>query len=300
MNDDALAIGVDLGATKIATALVSRDGRLIASQTTATHAADGPAAVCDRIAGEIAQLKQNARGKIIGIGVGSPGAIDRERGIVRVAVNLGWDEVRLAEKLRSLADLVIVETDANANAVGEGMFGSAIGCDSYVLFTIGSGLGAGIVSGGRLITGGSEGIAANLGHYALDPDNGRACPCGHRGCAETIVSGPALAAAIEAASADAVVAAARSGDARARGAIETMARALGHVAAVAAAVVDPRAIVIGGGLGAATFDLLVAPAQAEMYRRLPTVFTARIDFRRAGLRSPAIGAASLVFSRESS
>ena len=192
---------------------------------------------------------------------------------------------------------VIIDTDANANAVGEGMFGSAVGCDSYVLFTIGSGLGAGVVSGGRLVTGGSEGIAANLGHYALDPEHGRACACGHHGCAETIVSGPALAASTGAASADSVVAAARNGDTAARTAIRAMARALGHVAAVAAAVVDPQVIVIGGGLGAAAFDLLVPPAQTEMYRRLPTSFAGRIAFRRAGLSSPAIGAASLIFSR---
>src|SRR5262249_29529389 len=117
-----------------------------------------------------------------------------QSGVVRHAVNLGWDEVHLAREISHRSQLpVLVENDANANAIGEGFFGSAVGSAHYVLLTVGSGLGAGVVSHGRLITGANS-IAADLGHFAIDPDHGRMCPCGRRGCAETVASGPGLCA----------------------------------------------------------------------------------------------------------
>src|SRR2546423_3217525 len=112
--DDTLAIGVDLGATKIATALVDRAGRVIASRQIPTHASDGAPSACDRIAGEIDALLEVAWAsrpsalngprarrprRVAGIGMGAPGVVDGERGIVHGAVNLAWDEVRLADEI---------------------------------------------------------------------------------------------------------------------------------------------------------------------------------------------------------
>src|SRR5688572_10203085 len=130
-----LAIGVDLGATKIATALVSSEGEVLDARHSPTAAHLGPAAVCDRIASEVRDLLQHAAaGDVIGVGIGSPGLIE-DSSIVRAAINLKWDEVDLGNEIyRRLDDIAVwVENDANANALGEGYFGSALGFDHYVL-----------------------------------------------------------------------------------------------------------------------------------------------------------------------
>jgi glucokinase len=310
-----LAIGVDLGATKIATALVSRAGEVLQSRQTATLAASGAGAVCDRIAAEVRALIDAAPdpSAVLGIGIGSPGLIDGSSGIVRVAVNLNWHDVPLAQEVANRVGgmHVFVENDANANAVGEGYFGSAVGSRHYILLTIGSGLGSGVVSHGRLITG-PRSMAADLGHYSIDPDHGRPCVCGGRGCAETVASGPGLIAVTRSmletrpyASAlahipdltpDRILAAARSADSTALAAFAVMGRAVGEIAAVASAVIDPDVIVIGGGLGVAAFDLVHPLAAQEMARRLSPV--AHVPaIRPATLVSPAVGSAGLVWSR---
>ena len=314
--DDTLAIGVDLGATKIASALVTRGGRVLAARQTATLVTEGPAAVFDRIAVEIRALRTSRAGqKILGVGIGSPGIIDSARGIVHGAVNLGWREVPLAQEVAArLGDLpVFVENDANVNAVGEGYFGSAVGSKDYLLLTVGSGLGSGVVTGGRLITGAHS--FTDLGHYSLDPDNGPLCRCGHRGCAETVCSGPGLVNATREIlakkslrsalgdtpelSSSQILEAAKAGDPAALAGISLLARWMGHIAAAAAAVIDPDVIVIGGGLGIAVADLIREEMSVEFLRRVPKCF-ARPTIRAATLPSPAMGSATLVWSRISS
>jgi glucokinase len=315
VTSDDLAIGVDLGATKIATALVSRDGRVLASRQVPTRPADGFEAISQRIAGEVAALIVGRRvDEIRGVGIGSAGLVDGRTGVVRWALNLGWDEVPLAaEVARRLDDTIPVfaDNDANANVLGEGFFGSARGCRNYVLLTIGSGLGSGLVYDGRLVNG-QLGMVSNLGHYSLDPENGLPCPCGRRGCAETIVSGPALIAATRTLLAagpqqsrlrdsaelttDQILAAARAGDTVALAAFERMSRALGEVAAIAAAVLGPEVIVLGGGLGVAAADLLEPGVTRELERRLQ-VPQQLPPVRAATLASSAVGAACIVWSR---
>src|SRR5687767_1353146 len=157
-----LAIGVDLGATKIATALVSSKGEVLDARHSPTAAHLGPAAVCDRIASEVRDLLKVAPSEVLGVGIGSPGLIENSS-IVRGAINLKWDEVDLGREISRRLDgmNVSVENDANANVLGEGYFGSAQGFEHYVLLTIGSGLGSGAVSHGKLITG-PAGLACNL------------------------------------------------------------------------------------------------------------------------------------------
>src|SRR4051812_42956663 len=117
-TDDKLAIGVDLGATKIASALVDRNGRVLSARQAPTGAGDGAAAVCDRIAAEVRALVAQAPGRVTGVGIGSPGLIDSAAGIVHLAVNLNWTEVPLAAEVarRVGGNLpVYVENDANVN-----------------------------------------------------------------------------------------------------------------------------------------------------------------------------------------
>jgi glucokinase len=164
---------------------------------------------------------------------------------------------------------------------------------------------------GRLVNG-TLGMVSNLGHYALDPDNGLPCPCGRRGCAETIVSGPALIAATRTMltagshqstlrdtadlTTDQIVAAARAGDAVARATFKRMSRTLGEVAAIASAVLGPEVIIVGGGLGVAATDLLEPGVTRELARRLQ-VPQQPPPVRPATLASPAVGAACIVWQR---
>jgi glucokinase len=309
MDQDSYAIGVDLGATKIATALVTRAGEVIESRNSPTEPASGPTAVCDRIASEIKALMHLH--PVVGVGIGSPGLVDGMAGVVRGAVNLKWSEVHLAReishRLNNLA--VFIENDANANALGEGFFGSAKGSEHYLLLTIGSGLGSGIVSHGRLITG-ARSMASDLGHYSIDSENGRPCACGNRGCAETIASGPGLAATArwligsrptganlkqaDDLASDKILSAARAKDEIALKAVAMMARVVGEIGAVASAVIDPDVLVIGGGLGVAAFDLIETNVKREMRRRLPPPQPLP-DVRVATLVNSALGAASLVW-----
>ena len=308
MNDADLAIGVDLGATKIATALVARDGRVVASRHTSTHAAEGFERVCERIAAEVRALiaTREAR-EVAGVGIGSAGLVDSGSGVVRWALNLGWDEVPLAAEVARRLDgalPVFADNDANANALGEGYFGSARGCRHYVLLTIGSGLGSGLVRDGRLVNG-TLGMVSNLGHYSIDPEHGLPCGCGHRGCAETLVGGPALIALARSRglghdaadlTTDRILTAARAGDAAAVETVATMSRAVGEIAAVASAVLGPEVVILGGGLGVAAFDLLHEGVTRELIRRLP-IPQPIPPVRVATLASSAVGAACIVWSR---
>jgi glucokinase len=310
--NNTLAIGIDLGATKIAGALVTRAGEVLCARQTPTLAAQGATAVCERICTEIRALLEIAQGEVLGVGVGSPGLVDSRVGVVRGAVNLKWSEVPVAREIQQrLGNLpVYIENDANANAIGEGYFGSAIDSEHYALLTIGSGLGSGVVSHGRIVTG-ARSMAADLGHYSIDPENGLPCVCGHRGCAETIASGPGLVAAMRRILAagshasrlkdsteltpDQIRVAARAGDAAALAAFYEVARVIGEISAIVAAVIDPDVILIGGGLGAAAADLIADDARDVMRRRLPPAQHVP-PLRPATLPSPALGAACLVWS----
>jgi len=167
-SSDTFAIGIDLGATKIAAALVSSQGEVLASRQVLTEARQGTAAVLDRIATQVNELSGliSAR-QLLGVGLGTPGQVDLTSGVVRNAVNLGWDEVQLAAEvqLRLSRSLPIwVQKDANASALGEFIFGGGRGCPDIVYLGIGSGLGCGVVANGRLVM---------TGHLALPAVDGR-------------------------------------------------------------------------------------------------------------------------------
>jgi glucokinase len=324
----ALAIGVDLGGTKIAAALVGRDGRVLETRQVPTPAESGPGAVLDLIAAQIDQLagslapEATLEGRpraalsvaapLSGVGIGSPGQVDSLRGVVRNAVNLGWDEVPLVAEVRQRLTLDIpvwVQKDANASALGENYFGSARSCKDFVYLSIGSGLGGGIVTNGMLVTG-ADWNAAELGHLSLDPD-GLLCNCGSRGCAETVISGPGLLALVENYLAldevptrlsldqdlttQAILAAAGAGDALALAALREVGRQFGVVMAVCVAALNPERIIVGGGLGLAAYEILLPAARAELRRRVLPVSYRQLQILPSTLASSAVGAACLVW-----
>jgi glucokinase len=309
-----LAIGLDVGATKIAAALVTASGQILATRQAPTHPKAGPAHVLDRIAAlidELVVLSVNTRAiEPMGVGIGIPGQIDQGQGLVRGAVNLGWDEVYLVRELSQRLGKpppIWVETDANAATLGEYYFGAGRGCQDLVYLSIGSGLGAGVICHGKLVTG-VTGKAAEMGHFSLDVD-GLPCVCGLNGCAETLVSGPGLIKLAigllekgelpsrlnrqEELDPSRIVTAAIEGDLLAREALSEMGRHLGTVMAICAAVLNPALIVVGGGLGLAAFDLLVPSSWREIERRiLPSTYVG-LKILASQQASSAAGAASL-------
>ena len=305
------AIGIDVGATKIAAALVDRAGAVVTERRTATCASAGPSAVIGRIANLARGLVGAAPGPVAGIGIGTPGYVDPVAGVVRNAVNLGWNEVRLVEGLRGELgpELDIwAENDANVMALGDYQYGAAKGCGHFVYVSIGSGLGSGIMVDHRLVSG-AEFKAADLGHISLDP-RGRVCACGLRGCVETVVSGPGILATaqeflacgepsslrdMDALTPEQVLQAARDGDPLAVSVFQHTSQWLGQALSACVALLNPARIVIGGGMGLAAFDLLTPGVFAEFGRRIIPDSYADLEIVRSQVHSSAVGASSLVW-----
>src|SRR5215208_5455409 len=140
-------IGIDIGATKIASVLLSEKGNVVASSQVLTVASEGQAAVLDRVATQVQELLSQSPVEVAGIGIGSPGKVDSSRGVVYDAVNLGWKEVHLTKELSNRMDAKLpiwIQKDTNLSALGEYYFGACQGCTDFVYMGVGSGLGAGI------------------------------------------------------------------------------------------------------------------------------------------------------------
>lgn len=308
---EELAIGVDVGATKIAAALVTADGDVYATEQLPTRPERGAAAALDDIAQLINLWLAERAPAIRGVGIGTPGQVNSDEGVVRNAVNLGWKEVGLRAEIVARLEAALpvwLQKDANASALGEYVYGAAQGYDDFVYIGVGSGLGGGVVAGGRLITG-AEWNAAELGHLSLDPE-GALCNCGNRGCAETVVSGPGLVALArryldeerftsaltgEEVTTEMIVRRAAAGDALALAALSEVGRHLGIVIAACVAILNPALIVLGGGLGLAAFDYLVPPARVELARRTLSASADHLAMLPSQVASSAVGAASLVW-----
>ncbi len=303
---DDIAIGVDLGGTKIAFAAVDRDGNILATHTEPTLAPEGVDAVIGRIVSGIEHVSGGY--SVAGVGIGAPGPV--VDGVTLKAVNLNWLNVPLVDKVRArlAADVPVwAHNDVNAATIAEMIFGAARGVPDFVHLAIGTGLGGGAVAGGRLING-AIGFAMEVGHMSVDP-NGRLCNCGNHGCVEMYCSGKGLMTGARAylpeypqsvlARADlsthAIVDAARAGDALALRVIDEAADALGTTMAWCIMVLNPSLIVIGGGLGNAAYDLLSERGQAAMRARLIPDLIPLIQITRSQIESSALGAAALVW-----
>lgn len=308
------AIGIDLGANKIAAALVDIHGEPLVVRQVPTRPEEGVEAVVGRVAGLIDLLLQVVplEQRLLGVGIGTPGHVDHATGVVRGAVNLGWAEVPLRDLLqaRLKRDIPLwLQIDSNASAVGEFKFGAGHNCPDFVYLGIGTGLGGAAFCGGRLLEGASH-YAMEVGHVSLDPQ-GPPCVCGQHGCAELLLSGPGLLnltqrhlmemreptrlylnAELEPA---AIVRAARREDPLALTVFAEFSKQLGTVMAFCASLLNPARILIGGGLGLAAFDLLLPGAQAELQRRTLPVIHQAIQIVPAACKAAPVGAAALAW-----
>ncbi|WP_203335405.1 ROK family glucokinase [Nocardioides limicola] len=307
-----LWVGVDVGGTKVLAGVVDADGRV---RRTARRATPGRRVDVRRVEDAIAQaVAEVAAGEpLAGVGLAAAGFVDADRARVRFAPHLPWrgEDVR-ARMTDRLGVEVKLENDANAAAWAEHRFGAGRGVDDLLMITMGTGIGGGIVSDGRL-TRGRNGMAGEFGHMMVVPD-GQPCDCGGRGCWEQYASGGALVRAAQhrfgqqpslledlchgdpaLISGPMVTAAAEEGDLLAREAFAEVGRWLGVGLANVVAALDPACVVVGGGVSAAG-NRLLDPARTALehslvaagHRELPPVVAAALG-PEAGL----IGAVDL-------
>jgi glucokinase len=311
-GDGRLAVGLDIGGTKIAGGVVRADGRIVERTRVPTPQDTEAEITVDTLAKVIDELRA-AQPRVEAIGVGAAGLVQWPSGLVVWAPHNPYRDLPLRRLLHERTGLpTVVDNDANAAAWAEARFGAGTGSDHMILLTVGTGVGGGLVLDGRPYRG-LSGLGAEVGHMIVDPD-GPPCSCGSHGCLEAMVSGTALErmgreavlAAPESALArrvgdpelvtgPLVFDAARAGDATARGLFARMGFWLGVGIASLVTIFDPELVVVGGGM-VATGDLLLGPARVSFehyvfgptHRTLPPVVPARLG-PEAGL----VGAATL-------
>jgi len=280
-------VGIDLGGTNIVVGTIAEDGsELLGLVSEPTLPEQGGDAVIARIVKLARASMAQAKGKeIVGIGIGSPGPLDTKTGIVILTPNLGWVDMPLRDRVAGGLKLpTVLDNDANCAIYGEWWRGAAQGVEHVIGLTIGTGIGGGIILGGKIYHGASD-VAGEIGHMTIDA-NGRLCKCGNQGCLEAYASGPAIAArAVEGIQAGAksglpqyvqgdlskitaqvVYEAANDGDAYALEVVRETAKLLGAGVASLVNIFNPSVVVICGGVTQAG-EKLFGPLTAEVHRR---------------------------------
>ncbi len=317
----------DLGATSIDVAVTSLDGRILGHHDEPAEIAAGPEACLQRVDELFDQLRSSTRslpGRLWGVGIGVPGPVEFSTGRpISPPIMPGWDGYPVRERFAARYDAPVwVDNDVNVLALGEWRSGIAVGHDNVVVVKIGTGIGAGIISDGRLHRG-AQGSAGDVGHIQVVDDASVVCRCGNIGCLEALAGGAALArsgiaAAREGRSerlrtaldqhgtvtAEDVSRAASFGDAVAVAELQSAGRRVGLMLASVVNFFNPSLIVIGGGV-AQSGDQLLAAIRETVYRRSLPLATRDLLIQRSSLGGLAgvIGASSMVvdqlFSRES-
>lgn len=312
------AIGVDLGGTKILTALVSDSGQVLSRELVATPQ-DGPQSVADAIVRTVRTvLDEDTGARLAGIGVGVPGPLDPETGVVFQPPNLhGWHNVPFAQMLSQQLNVpVYLENDANAAALGEWWAGAGQEISDLVYITVSTGVGGGIIIADRLVHGVS-GTAGEVGHMTIEI-NGPRCVCGNTGCLEVLASGKAIARAareavaagratsildlaggdVEAITSKTVDDAAQRGDIVAREIFERAGFYIGVGVANLLNLLNPARVIIGGGVsraGALLLEPIQRTARARAFER--PARDAQIVLAGLGDDVGAVGAAAVAFLR---
>lgn len=272
-----LQVGVDVGATKTLGVAIGPNGAIVAEVRERTSlGAEGVVATVTRV---FHQLRMATGERLDGtIGVGVPGLVDVHLGSVKHAVNLGvnGEWLHLRELVSRRLDLpVLVENDVNAAALGARTLDD---CDDLVYLSIGTGLAAGIVLGGRLRRG-AHGAAGEVGHVSVDP-GGIPCQCGQRGCLETVASGSALASAWPSAdgpAAASLFAAAARGDGEAIEVRDRFCSGVASAVRVLSLSVDPASIVLGGGVAQVGEPLRLSVQRALRDQAEGSAFLSSLD-----------------------
>lgn len=293
MAEKRWVVGVDLGGTNIVVGLIPMEGgEVLGLRNMPTESVRGAKFVVDRMIGlveqsiaEVLSAHGGTREDIAGVGIGSPGPLDRKTGTVINTPNLGWRNFPLRDLIANAVHLpATLDNDANCATYGEWWQGAGRGTRTLVGLTLGTGIGGGIVLDGQIYHGCSD-VAGEIGHMTID-SNGRRCKCGNYGCLEQYASGPAIAVrAIEGIEAGAesvlvdmvngrleditaatVYEATRQGDDYATEVMKDTAKFLGAGVASIINILNPEMVVIAGGVTRAG-DTLFEPLRAEVRKR---------------------------------
>lgn len=314
-----LALSIDIGGTNTKMALIAYGGNIIASDTVPTQQFHNESAFFQglflAIGNLLKQLKQDYQ--LLGIGIGAPSCNENE-GIIENPANLPFSDrveiVQIFERQYGLPTYLI--KDSNAATLGEYLFGAAVGVPNFVLLTLGTGLGCGVMVNGQLAKG-ANGLAGELGHTMIEP-NGRSCGCGKKGCLETYVSATALKRTVfelmattlhksilrktsyERLSSKDIFDAAQQDDRIAIMAFEETGKVLGRKLADIVAYLEPELIILTGGLSKSGI-LLIKPTLRGMEENLLNMYKGRVRIRTSALgvnNAALLGAASLVWQGE--
>ena len=292
---DSCVLGVDLGGTAIKLGLFSRDGELLADHQRPTPQPATPGSVCVEIVEAIGSLDPDGLASMVGIGL--PGPMDADARVARVCINLpGWEEVPLAAWLEPrLKRKVTLANDGNCALVGEAWKGAAVGCSDVVLLTLGTGVGGGVMLGGKLFTG-HNGAAAEPGLITLFPE-GPDCNSGNRGSLEQYASITGLGRLSDAEPSSLAMAASR-GDDQAKAQWERYGQLLGTGISSLVYMFTPQLVLLGGGLAGASEHFLPA-VRREVNTRVQAVSREGLQIKPCALGNGAgrLGAARLAIDR---
>ena len=258
----------DIGGTTIKLGLFTTEGGIMDKWEIPTRTEDNGGHILEDIAEAIAKEMKDmklSKDDIIGIGVGAPGPVDKD-GVIHKAVNLGWGTLNISKELEKLTGIPVkAGNDANVAALGEMWKGGGEGYNDLVVATLGTGVGGGVIIGGKIVTG-CMGAGGEIGHLHIEDDEDESCGCGNKGCLEQYASATGIVrlAKRKLASSDAdsvlrtdeinaktVFDAVKAGDALAIEVAEEFGKYLGKGFAAIAAVTNPEVFVIGGGVSKA-------------------------------------------------
>jgi glucokinase len=305
------AIGIDLGGSHVMAAVVNEKGEIAArhERDITDHGADAVFAAIDKVVKEA--LADAKEGALAGIGIGAPGNIDLDTGMIRYSPNFGWRDVPLGEHLRSSFKYpVFVANDARCATLGEHTYGAGKGSQNFVLLTLGTGIGGGIVARGEIVLGNAA-AAGEVGHHQIRPHDGFVCGCGKIGCFEAQCSGTGLIRHALALSASfprstlvdgpkeklgskAIRKAAQAGDGHGLAAWRNWIDDLGYGLANIVAFVNPELIALGGGVSSAgAFMIDAVMPLVEARSTMVPVHSTKIVTATLGNDAGAIGAATM-------
>lgn len=315
-------LGIDIGGTKTIVAVADNQGKIIAQERLNTPREQGPDAVLSAIEHALRRLLINHKPSAINhaitaIGIGCGGPLDRERGVILTAPNLpGWEDLDLCGYFRKAFDApVYLDNDVNLMALGEAREGAGAGVDLMAYFNVGTGIGGGIVIDGKLYRG--CGNAGEFGHQIIVP-NGPPCTCGKHGCLESLCSGTSigrrareyladhpdslilkLAGGIDRVTGHEVAQAAREGDDLALRIWRETGEYLGLGIANVVSILNPRLVVLGGGV-VDVGDLLLDPVRRTVRDRAMTQLAADVTIipGKLGNQAGIVGAIHLAIERD--
>ncbi|MCR8643345.1 ROK family glucokinase [Paenibacillus sp. N1-5-1-14] len=306
-------VGVDLGGTSIKVGLCDENGQLLHKYEGPTLSEEGAEAVLDRIADYCRKAVEEAGyawEQVAGVGAGIAGFLNIREGIVELSANLGWRDVPVKKSLEEkLGKTVKIDNDANVAALGEAWGGAGKGISNLICYTLGTGVGGGIILNGRIYQG-FKGMAGELGHMSVVPDiEAIQCSCGQFGCLETVSSATGIIrmaknavergehtslALLPKITAKDVFEAASAHDETAQRIVSRAAYYLGRSMAHLAAMLNPERFIVGGGVSHAG-ELLFVPVRETFDKYAPAPLKADVDIVPATLGNDAgcIGAAGL-------